>query len=116
MGKRLYVGNLSYNTSPEMLRTAFEQDGRKVTDVHIVMDRETGRSRGFGFVEMATDAEATAAVEAMNGAKVDGRALKVNEAREREGGGGGGHHRGGGGGGHGGGGGGHYGGPRRSSW
>lgn len=126
MGKRLYVGNLNYSTTADILRTAFEQDGRKVSDVHIVMDRETGRSRGFAFVEMSTDAEAQAAVTAMNGAKVDGRALKVNEAREREGGGGGGggFHRGGGGGGHHGGGGGdrggHYGGGggggRRGGW
>src|SRR5688572_32665707 len=104
MGKRLYVGNLSYQTSSDMLRAAFEQDGGKVTDVHIVMDRETGRSRGFGFVEMASDNEAQTAVEAMSGAKVDGRALKVNEAREREGGGGGGGGGGGHRGGHGGGG------------
>lgn len=125
MGKRLYVGNLSYSTTNDSLRAAFEQDGRKVTDVHIVMDRETGRSRGFGFVEMSTDAEAQAAVQAMNGAKVDGRALKVNEAREREGGGGGGgggggYRGGGGGGGHHGGGGGHHGGGggggRRGGW
>jgi cold-inducible RNA-binding protein len=101
MGKRLYVGNLSYDTTEDDLRAAFGQDGRSVTDVHIVSDRETGRPRGFAFVEMSTDQEAEAAIQAMDGADLDGRNLKVNEARERQAGGGG-----GGGGGYGGGGGG----------
>ncbi len=98
MGKRLYVGNLSYDTTEDDLRTAFGADGRSVTDVHIVSDRETGRPRGFAFVEMGSDKEAQAAIEAMDGADLDGRNLKVNEAQERQGGGGGGGSRGGGGG------------------
>lgn len=98
MGKRLYVGNLSYDTTEDDLRAAFGADGRTVTDVHIVADRDTGRPRGFAFVEMATDQEAQAAIEAMDGADLDGRNLKVNEAQERQTGGG----RGGGGGGRGG--------------
>ena len=67
MGKRLYVGNLSYDTTEDSLRTAFEADGRSVTDILIMTDRETGRPRGFGFVEMSSDSEAQAAIEAMNG-------------------------------------------------
>ncbi len=92
MGKRLYVGNLNYNTTEGDLRTAFEAGGRTVTDAHIVSDRETGRPRGFAFVEMSTDEEAAAAIEEMNGADLEGRSLTVNEARERpsRGGGGGG--------------------------
>ena len=121
MGKRLYVGNLSYDTTEDDLRAAFGADGRSVTDVHIVADRDTGRPRGFAFVEMATDQEAQAAIEAMDGADLDGRNLKVNEAQERQsggrgGGGGGGGGRGGyggGGGGRGGGGGGYGGGGGR---
>jgi RNA recognition motif-containing protein len=101
MGKRLYVGNLSYDSTEDSIRQAFSQDGRTVTDVFIMTDRDTGRPRGFGFVEMASDAEAQAAIEAMDGADLDGRSLRVNEARERPSGGGGG---GGGGGGYGGGG------------
>jgi RNA recognition motif-containing protein len=108
MGKRLYVGNLSFTTTEEGLRAAFAEGGRNVTHVSIITERETGRSRGFGFVELATDAEAAAAVSAMDGHMLDGRALRVNEAQERgAGGGGGGGFRGGGrGGGFGGGGGG----------
>ena len=92
MGKRLYVGNLSWDTSEEALRLAFEEGGRKVTDVHLVSDRETGRPRGFGFVEMGTDEEARQAIEALDGVEIDGRNLTVNEAKERQprGGGGGG--------------------------
>ena len=97
MGKRLYVGNLNYDTSADTLRSAFEEGGRTVTDVFIMTDRETGRPRGFGFVEMGSDDEAQAAIEAMHGADVDGRTLTVNEARERQGGGGGGGRGGGGG-------------------
>lgn len=98
-GTRLYVGNLAYSTSEEGLREAFARDGRKVKTVFIATDRETGRPRGFAFVEMETPEDATAAIAAMDGQTVDGRSLKVNEAREREGGGGGGRRPGGGGGG-----------------
>ncbi len=98
-GTRLYVGNLAYSTSEEGLREAFARDGRKVKTVFIATDRETGRPRGFAFVEMETPEDATAAIAAMDGQSVDGRSLKVNEAREREGGGGGGRRPGGGGGG-----------------
>src|SRR3954469_25158208 len=90
MGTRLYVGNLPFNTDEPSLRALFEQDGRKVTEVKIVTDRDTGRSRGFGFVEMSTDDEAKAAVEAFNGHSFGGRTLTVNEAREKTPGGGGG--------------------------
>jgi RNA recognition motif-containing protein len=102
MGNRLYVGNLSFQTTSEGLRTAFAPFG-SVTDVHLVTDRETGRSRGFGFVTLGTAQEAAKAIAEMNGAMLDGRALRVNEAEERQnrggGGGGGGGGRGGGGGG-----------------
>jgi len=96
MGRRLYVGNLSFNTTELTLRDAFGQVGT-VSDVKVVMDRETGRPRGFAFVEMSSDQEAQAAIEQLNARELDGRAIKVNEAQERSGGGGGG--RGGGGGG-----------------
>ena len=109
MGNRLYVGNLSFQASNESVRAAFSQFG-EITDVHVVSDRETGQSRGFGFVTMGSAAEAAKAIAEMNGALLDGRALKVNEAEERQsgggGGGGGGRGGGGGGGGRGGGGGG----------
>src|SRR6266852_9580895 len=98
MGKRLYVGNLPYQIDEDQLRALFEQDGRQVEEVKIVTDRETGRPRGFAFVEMATDAQAEAAVSALNGQPFGGRPLTVSEARERAPGGGG----GGGGGGRGG--------------
>ena len=90
MGTRLYVGNLSFQTSEQSLRAAFEQNGQKVVEVKIVTDRETGQPRGFAFVEMATPADAQAALSAWDGQSLDGRTLKVNEARERTGGGGGG--------------------------
>jgi RNA recognition motif-containing protein len=106
MGRRLYVGNLSYNTTELGLREAFGQVGT-VADAKIVMDRDTGRPRGFAFVEMSSDEEAQNAIQQLNGRELDGRALNVNEAQERGGGGGG---RGGGGGGRGGGGGGRGGG------
>jgi RNA recognition motif-containing protein len=89
MGNRLYVGNLSFNTSAETLRECFSELG-EVTDVHIVSDRETGRSRGFAFVTMGTSEAAANAISQMDGATLDGRALRVNEAEERTGGGGGG--------------------------
>lgn len=110
MGNRLYVGNLSYRTTKDSLRDAFAAEGREVVDAHVVMDRETGQSRGFGFVTLATNEQAKEAISAMNGALLDGRPLRVNEAEDRPqrggGGGGGGFGGGGGGGGYGGGGGG----------
>ncbi len=110
MGNRLYVGNLSFNATTDSVREAFTQFG-EITDVHVVMDRETGQSRGFGFVTLGTNEAAQKAIREMNGALLDGRALKVNEAEARQdGGGGGGGGRGGGGGGRGGGGGGRGGG------
>ena len=111
MGKRLYIGNLSYGTTELDLRELFGQMGT-VADAKIVMDRETGRPRGFAFVEMSTDAEALKAIESVNGRELGGRALNVSEAQERSGGGGGARGGGGGGGGRGGGGGGGGGGRR----
>ena len=110
MAKRLYVGNLSYSVTSEDLQEIFEQYGA-VTSAQVLSDRETGRSRGFGFVEMANDDEADAAIEALDGQDHQGRRLTVNEAKPRTPGGGGGGGRGGyGGGGYGGGGGGYRGG------
>lgn len=105
MSTRLYVGNLSFNTTSDAIREAFARFG-EVTDVHVVMDRDSGRPRGFAFVTMGSPAEATQAIKEMDGKSLDGRALRVNEAEERSAGGGGGGRRGGGGGGYGGGGGG----------
>jgi RNA recognition motif-containing protein len=108
MGNRLYVGNLSFSATNETVRAAFTPFG-EVTDVHVVSDRETGQSRGFGFVTMGTNEQAQKAIAEMNGAMLDGRALKVNEAEERGARGGGGGGGGGGGrGGRGGGGGGRW--------
>ena len=92
MSKRLFVGNLSWDTTEESLRSAFEADGRTVEDVHVMLDRDTGRSRGFGFVEMASDADAQSAITALDGTDLDGRPIRVNEAQPRpqRGGGGGG--------------------------
>ncbi|MFO0673401.1 MAG: RNA-binding protein [Polyangiaceae bacterium] len=97
MSNRLYVGNLSFNSTTDSIRDWFASCGA-VTDVHLVMDRETGRSRGFAFVTMSTNEEAQKAIAETNGAMMDGRALRVNEAEERpaRGGGGGGDRRGGG--------------------
>jgi RNA recognition motif-containing protein len=92
MGNRLYVGNLPFSATQETLREAFAKSGQ-VTDVHIVTDRESGQSRGFAFVTMGNAHEAAAAIASMNGANLEGRALRVNEAEERpqrSGGGGGG--------------------------
>jgi len=111
MGNRLYVGNLSFQATAETLREVFANHG-EVTDVHIVQDRETGQSRGFGFVTMGSAEEAQAAMSKLDGQSLDGRALRVNEAEERQQRGGGGGGRGGGGGGRGGGGGGRGGGGR----
>lgn len=80
MAKKLYVGNLSYSTNDDSLRETFAQAGN-VESANVIMDRMSGRSRGFGFVEMATDEEAAAAIEMFNGKEVDGRELTVNEAR-----------------------------------
>ena len=92
MGNRLYVGNLSFDSNEDSLRAAFAADGRNVKEVHIVTDRDTGRPRGFAFVEMSSNEEAEAAITALDGADLDGRTIKVNEAKERQprGGGGGG--------------------------
>lgn len=110
MGKKLYVGNLGYGVSSSELETMFSTFG-KVESAQVIEDRDTGRSKGFGFVEMGSDQEAQAAIQGLNGQEHDGRALTVNEARPREergggGGGRGGRGGGGGGGGYGGGGGG----------
>jgi cold-inducible RNA-binding protein len=105
VGTRLYVGNLSYNVTNQSLETLFADYGR-VQSAQVVQDRDTGRSKGFGFVEMSDNGQAQAAIAALNQKEVDGRALTVNEARPREergGGGGGGGSRGYGGGGGGGG-------------
>lgn len=83
MGTKLYVGNLSYQTTQDQLQALFSQAG-PVNDVAIVTDRETGRPRGFGFVEMANEAGARAAIDQFNGKEVDGRTLSVAEARPRE--------------------------------
>jgi hypothetical protein len=125
VGNKLYVGNLAYSVRDDSLHQAFAPFG-SVTSAKVMMDRETGRSKGFGFVEMGSDAEAQAAINGMNGQPIDGRPVVVNEARPREerpggygggggsrggyGGGGGGYGGGGGSGGYGGGGGGYGGG------
>jgi RNA recognition motif-containing protein len=114
MGKKIYVGNLAYGVSSSDLQQMFEAHGT-VQSAQVIMDRDTGRSKGFGFVEMGSDQEAQAAIAALNGQQVDGRTLTVNEARPREDRGGGGGRsggRGGYGGGGGGGGRGGYGGGR----
>ena len=101
MGNKLYVGNLAYSVRDESLQESFSQFGT-VSSAKVMMDRETGRSKGFGFVEMGSDAEAQAAINGMNGQPLEGRAIVVNEARPREerpggfGGGGGGGYGGGG--------------------
>ena len=129
---KLYVGNIAYSTTEQSLRDAFSQFGA-VEDVAVIMDRESGRPRGFAFVTMKNDGEAKNAVEQLNGTQLDGRTIAVNEAKPKtggggggggyRGGGGGGGHRGGGGGyggggggGYGGGGGGYGGGGGRNDW
>jgi len=110
VGTKLYVGNLNYNTSEQALREAFGANGREVASVSIIMDRETGRPRGFAFVEMTTSEFAQQALKELDGTDLEGRMLRINEARERDpraprsfggppGGGGGGYAGGGGGGG-----------------
>jgi RNA recognition motif-containing protein len=113
VGNKLYVGNLAYSVTDESLQQRFGEFGT-VGSAKVMMDRDTGRSKGFGFVEMGSDAEAQAAIRGLNGQSIDGRAIVVHEARPKEGGsfgggarsGGGGYGGGGGGGGYGGGGGG----------
>ena len=94
MGNRLYVGNLSFHSTPDTLREAFSACG-EVTDVHIVQDRESGQSRGFAFVTMGSPAEAAKAISNLDGSNLEGRSLRVNEAEERQSRGGGGGGRGG---------------------
>jgi len=101
MGKKLYVGNLSYGLNDSDLQRIFEPHGT-VQSAQVIMDRDTGRSKGFGFVEMGTDQEAQAAIQALNGSEIEGRSLTVNEARPKTEGGRGGPGGGGGGGGRGG--------------
>ncbi len=83
MGNRLYVGNLAFSTTDQGLRDAFASAG-EVTEATVVLERDTGRSRGFGFVVMATNDQAQAAIQQLNGQMLDGRALRVNEAEERK--------------------------------
>jgi cold-inducible RNA-binding protein len=83
MGNRIFCGNLPFQSSKDDVRALFAPHG-EVTDVHVVIDRETGRSRGFAFVEMATEEQAKSAIEALDRRTVDGRSLKVNEAQPRE--------------------------------
>ena len=83
MGTRLYVGNLPFDTDESQLRALFQEGGRQVSEVKIITDRDTGRPRGFAFVEMGSQADAEAAVSALNGREFGGRALTVNEAREQ---------------------------------
>jgi RNA recognition motif-containing protein len=101
MNNRLYVGNLAFHTTEDVLQREFSRCGN-VAEVKLVLDRETGRSRGFAFVSMASDEEANTAIQELNGADLDGRALKVNIAEERRPRAGGGGFGGGGGGGGGG--------------
>jgi RNA recognition motif-containing protein len=84
MTKRLYIGNLATTTTKQTLSEAFQRDGRQVTAVDLVMSRDVGHSRGFAFVEMATESEGEAAMQALNGAVLDGNALKVQVAAERK--------------------------------
>jgi len=97
MGNRLYVGNLSYNVTEAELREAFAEGGKNVVEVKIVLDRDTGRPRGFAFVEMGSDQEAAQAIETLTGREIQGRPINVREARERAPRGGGGFGGGGGG-------------------
>ncbi len=90
MGTKLYVGNLPFSVDESSLRSLFEQNDRKVEEISLITDRETGRPRGFGFVEMGSREDADKAIQELNGHDLDGRQLTVNEARERKTGGGGG--------------------------
>lgn len=80
---KIYIGNMSFDTTESQLRTAFEGYG-EVSTVNIIMDRDSGKPKGFGFVEMMNDSEATAAISGLNGQELDGRALNVNEAKPKE--------------------------------
>jgi len=113
MTKKLYVGNLFYSVTEDELFSVFGADGRTVSEVAIIMDRDTGRPRGFGFVTMGSEEDAQSAIQALDGSSLGGRSLKVNESQDRRRGGGGG---GGGYGGGGGGGGGYGGGGGRDRW
>lgn len=84
MAKRLFVGNLSFDTTQDSLHAYFAADGRKVASCQLMADRDTGRSRGFAFVDMASDADAASAIKALDGQQFEGRSLKVNEAQERK--------------------------------
>ncbi len=97
MGTRLFVGNLPFSADENQIRELFAQNDRTVTDVRLITDRDTGRPRGFGFVEMGSSEDADGAMKELDGHTMDGRALRVNEAHERSGGGGGGGVGGGGG-------------------
>lgn len=97
MGRKLYVGNLPYSVSEQTLQSTFSQHGT-VESVNLITDRDTGQSKGFAFVEMRTDAEASNAIRELNGTELDGRAMKVNEAKPQTRGGGSGRDRGGSGG------------------
>jgi RNA recognition motif-containing protein len=108
VGNKLYVGNLAYGISDRDLERLFAQYGT-VRSARVITDRDSGKSKGFAFVEMDSDGEAKAAIDGLNGSELEGRAMTVNEARAKEEGGGGGGHRGGG---HRGGGGGHRSGDR----
>jgi cold-inducible RNA-binding protein len=90
MGTRLFVGNLPFSAEEQQIRELFERNDLVVEDVKLITDRDTGRPRGFGFVEMGSSEDADKAIQALNGYEMDGRQLNVNEARERSGGGGGG--------------------------
>jgi RNA recognition motif-containing protein len=90
MGTRLFVGNLPFSAEEHQIRELFERNNLVVEDIKLITDRDTGRPRGFGFVEMGSSEDADKAIQALNGYEMDGRQLNVNEARERTGGGGGG--------------------------
>ena len=83
MGTKLYVGNLSYESTELSLRSAFEAEGRQVREVALIMDRETARPKGFAFVTMGSEQDAKAAIAALDGKQLDGRAIKVNEAHDK---------------------------------
>ncbi len=84
MSSKIFVGNISYHTTEESLREVFESAGHSVVSVRIITDRETGRSRGFGFVEFGSEADARSALDELNGRNVDGRPLRLDLAQERQ--------------------------------